>query len=816
MIKRGRLLGLLLVTCLLGASAQRYRSDAPSGFVPHTVSFWQQQLASCLATIALGPDADFNGCRPFLASDTLEQDVSTWPIDTAATTAMHTLLGTVGFGFDQSMRQNAIDSTKPCANTGQLPVWYPIITDDGDNTEIPLCGNEHLENENPATGHVLFGSWKADGPDYHLFQKDAGTGFIWDLYMMPFVNGAFNGIVNGTYGSAKVFDSRLAFDGQNFPGGDTADAAGLEVQDNILSWGEFSREVAKGLDSNGIAIGYIHHVQRFTQQGFSGAGTFNGKLHGLLQWPATHFANPGGNPATSQNYCGMGCRWRLDPTLNLSSYTVGQQVILRGWQKFGLVAADNGRPGFQVTGDPAWPQSVVGDGGDIDTLKYLHFSSFQVLQATGKGQGTSETADDADGSDALAWWHYIQSCQTPGSNSTTCTYTSDAELVGARPTITSFSASGAGATATASDTTHAGTATLTVPLGTPVTLTLNDTGRLIPNISCAPPFRGNTVTITPTQTTSCTAQPRGPGGIRFGPTINIVLTGPTVATPTITPASGSFSSPQTVTLASATPGASLTYATDGSQANQYSTPYTGPFTQQYSGVISAFAYKSGMLNSGVSSATLTIAGSPAQPGNTNSVSSSSAAETSLTTTVTNTVNGSFVLLSVYQYDNTNQPTACVSSSGNTATTIKVQGDGGAVHNSYNISAYAIANEPAGTSTITCTWPAGAPAVGPTLNVASFSGAATTSPVEGAVSASGTGTITCGTVTTTGPNEQLVQMGEVGYGNTAAASSGTWKPIAATHIQTFYQLQASPGSYALTQSANQSGTQTCVAFAIRHP
>jgi len=79
-----------------------------------------------------------------------------------------------------------------------------------------------------------------------------------------------------------------------------------------------------------------------------------------------------------------------------------------------------------------------------------------------------------------------------------------------------------------------------------------------------------------------------------------------VAAPTISPNGGSFSTAQTVTLASSTAGASIRYTTNGSTPTATSgTPYTGPFTVSATSTVKAVASLSG-TTSPVSSATFTI------------------------------------------------------------------------------------------------------------------------------------------------------------------------------------------------------------------
>ena len=75
------------------------------------------------------------------------------------------------------------------------------------------------------------------------------------------------------------------------------------------------------------------------------------------------------------------------------------------------------------------------------------------------------------------------------------------------------------------------------------------------------------------------------------------------ATPTFTPAAGSFVDPVSVTISTVTDGASIYYTTDGSDPTTSSTLYTGPFTVSTTTTIKAIAMKSGMENSSVASAT---------------------------------------------------------------------------------------------------------------------------------------------------------------------------------------------------------------------
>jgi len=78
------------------------------------------------------------------------------------------------------------------------------------------------------------------------------------------------------------------------------------------------------------------------------------------------------------------------------------------------------------------------------------------------------------------------------------------------------------------------------------------------------------------------------------------------ATPTFSPAGGSYTGSQQVTIADATTGANIYYTVDGSVPSASSALYTGPVTVSSSETLSAIAVASGYSNSGIASATYTI------------------------------------------------------------------------------------------------------------------------------------------------------------------------------------------------------------------
>ena len=120
------------------------------------------------------------------------------------------------------------------------------------------------------------------------------------------------------------------------------------------------------------------------------------------------------------------------------------------------------------------------------------------------------------------------------------------------------------------------------------------------------------------------------------------------ATPTFSPAGGTYSAAQTVTLSDSTTGAAIYYTTDGSTPTNTSTPYSKPFTVSATTTVNAIAADPpNYLNSTVATATYTInlpvAATPAfspAPGTFTSVQSVTLSDSTTGASIYYTTNGS--------------------------------------------------------------------------------------------------------------------------------------------------------------------------------
>ncbi len=81
---------------------------------------------------------------------------------------------------------------------------------------------------------------------------------------------------------------------------------------------------------------------------------------------------------------------------------------------------------------------------------------------------------------------------------------------------------------------------------------------------------------------------------------------PVAATPTFSPAGGTYIEAQTVSIACATEGATIRYTLDGTDPTENSTAYTEPLSIESTTTVKAKAWKDGYEASGIASATYTI------------------------------------------------------------------------------------------------------------------------------------------------------------------------------------------------------------------
>jgi hypothetical protein len=149
-----------------------------------------------------------------------------------------------------------------------------------------------------------------------------------------------------------VWDLRSALIRQD--GWTSADAAGLPIFPGLVRFDEVRNNT-------------LSHAIRVT---FS--STANTYRH-----PATHCTNGGG-------VAQMGMRLRLKASTNIGGLTGDAAVITAAMKKYGLIVADNGSNWyFTGASDARWVDADDGDPNDLNQLKAIPGSAFEVVSSAG-------------------------------------------------------------------------------------------------------------------------------------------------------------------------------------------------------------------------------------------------------------------------------------------------------------------------------------------------------------------------------------------------------------------------------------------------
>ena len=288
-----------------------------------------------VATPELGPGASLHGKQLFPPDNPWNQDISQMPVDPNSTN----LIGSIGlvtglhadFGTVYNGAPNGIPYVVVSGSQMPVPINFVAYGDESDPGPYPVPPDAPIEGGSASTGdrHVL------------VIDRDA-----WKLYEL----GAAFPINNGASWNANcgaMFD--LNSNALRPAGWTSADAAGLPIFPGLVRYDEVFEQ------------GFIGHALRFTVQN---------TRHAYVS-PARHYASSSTNP----NLPPMGMRVRLKASVDISSFSLAMQVILRAMKQYGMMVADNGS-NWYVSGapDPRWSDS------DLHNLGLIKGSDFEVVQ----------------------------------------------------------------------------------------------------------------------------------------------------------------------------------------------------------------------------------------------------------------------------------------------------------------------------------------------------------------------------------------------------------------------------------------------------
>ena len=294
-------------------------------------------------------NATIGGCPLFPADNIWNRDISSLPIHPNSANYISSigLTSHVHADFGSGLYNNApigIPYTIVSGNQPFVPVSFDYA-DESNPGPYPIPSNAPIEGGSQSSG------------DRHVIVVDSGTCRLYEMYSSyPQSNGSWKA------GSGAVWS--LNSDALRPSSWTSADAAGLPILPGLVRYDE-------------IASGVINHALRFTVS--STQNTF--------LWPARHYASSNTNP----NLPPMGLRLRLKASVNISSFSRTNQIILTALKHYGMIVADNGSSWY-ISGAPdnRWNNDNLHMLGTIpgSDFEAVDESSLQVNASSGQSSGS--------------------------------------------------------------------------------------------------------------------------------------------------------------------------------------------------------------------------------------------------------------------------------------------------------------------------------------------------------------------------------------------------------------------------------------------
>jgi len=304
-----------------------------------------------LTAASSAPVPEAPACPMFPADSFWHAGVSALPVDAksstyissiGATTGMHADFGTVWNGAPIGIPYTAVPGTQQ-----KVPMSFDYA-DESDPGPYPFPSNAPIEGGSQSTGdrHVLV----VDKDNCKLYET-------WDSH--PNADGSWHA------GSGAVFDMRS--NALRPAGWTSADAAGLAILPGLVRYDE-------------VASGVIDHAIRVTVNA----------TDARYIWPARHKTGSTSQPSRPP----MGLRLRLKSSVNISTYSPANQVILQALKTYGAIVADNGSSWY-ISGAPdsRWNDDDLHNLGAIKGTDWeaVDESSLMVDPNSGAAKTSSST-----------------------------------------------------------------------------------------------------------------------------------------------------------------------------------------------------------------------------------------------------------------------------------------------------------------------------------------------------------------------------------------------------------------------------------------
>ena len=233
------------------------------------------------------------------------------------------------------------NSLSPDFGNGTWGIPYNIVS--VTQPYVPIHFNLYGSESDPGPYPIPLNAFVEHGSDRHVLVVDSRTCKLyelWEGFRRP--DGSWEA------GGGAIFD--LNSNGLRPNRWASADAAGLPITPGLVRYDE-------------VAAGAIKHALRVV---------LNHPRHTYL-WPARHTDGPSSDP----NAAPEGLRLRLKASVNISSFSRDNQVILTALKQYGMFVADTdtGSTKLQIPGAPdsRWNEK------DLANLRKIHASDFEAV-----------------------------------------------------------------------------------------------------------------------------------------------------------------------------------------------------------------------------------------------------------------------------------------------------------------------------------------------------------------------------------------------------------------------------------------------------
>jgi hypothetical protein len=373
--------GITAVLFGAGNAGQTSYMDAKGDGItnPGPVSSWQCNLCNNHTSTVADDDGGFlrmavgayyqpfpgTNCHLFPIDAVFNTDISSLPVNSQSVTWM------------SNMTQNA--NLHPDVGTVAQQYGMPTNIAPPPSTGVTPTFLYNSDSDHPTEGYPIDQSTLIEGgpsapttSDRHALVVNKNLCKLYEIFnLQNFTNGQ-----TPSAGSGAVWD--LTSNAMRPNGFTSADAAGLPITPLLLRPDE-------------IQAGTIAHAIRFTAHCTS-----------TYIWPASHQAG-----SCSTAFPPMGARFRLKAGFNISSFSATTQVVLRAFQHYGMVLADNGSDWFfSGTTDDWWGTTagsqVVSELKTIPAAQFDAVDESALQAAAGSYQATSGTTTHCTGITASA------------------------------------------------------------------------------------------------------------------------------------------------------------------------------------------------------------------------------------------------------------------------------------------------------------------------------------------------------------------------------------------------------------------------------